>query len=144
MFSGVKKRDDMGMDRIDTVIGEKTLFEGILTAEGTTRIDGILRGKIVSEGTMIIGETGQVIGDIQAQYILIAGMVKGNITIQERAEITGTGKIDGDIQTKALVIAEGAAFKGNCTMNADESFTEDAEPDTAYFAADDGQADDKI
>lgn len=103
-------------DAIGTILGQETLLEGLLTTSETVRIDGLLKGEIRSEGSVIIGETGKVDGNIHALNILVAGLVDGNITIDERMEVTSTGMIVGDIVTKILVIEEGGSFKGNCSM----------------------------
>ena len=81
----------------------------MLTASESTRIDGVLEGKIVSESSVIIGENGIVRGDITAVEILIAGVVYGNLVAKERIEMTSTGRILGDLITKTLVIDEGAS-----------------------------------
>ena len=114
MFGTKRKGDTIGM--INTIIGGNSKIEGLLTAAESTRIDGLLEGKIMSESSVIIGEHGLVRGDIDAVEILVAGTVYGNLRAQERIQLTETGRVLGDIFTKTLVIDEGASFKGNCTM----------------------------
>lgn len=116
MFGNEKKPERMDSKMIDTIIGEKTMIQGTLIAEETLRIDGTVKGEVISKGLVIIGEHGTVEGDISAEEILIAGTLNGNLHIQEKTEITRTGSILGDIATKSLVIDEGAAFKGSCSM----------------------------
>ena len=116
MFGSKKKGDTINTSMINTIIGHNSKIEGVLTASESTRIDGVLEGKIVSESSVIVGETGEVVGDITAVEILIAGIVYGNLVARERIEMTSTGRVLGDLITKTLVIDEGASFKGNCTM----------------------------
>ena len=118
MFGTKRKGDPIGM--INTIIGGNSKIEGLLTAAESTRIDGLLEGKIMSESSVIIGEHGLVRGDIDAVEILVAGTVYGNRRAQERIELTETGRVLGDIFTKTLVIDEGASFKGQCTMDVKE------------------------
>ena len=113
-----RKGDTIGM--INTIIGGNSKIEGLLTAAESTRIDGLLEGKIMSESSVIIGEHGLVRGDIDAVEILVAGTVYGNLRAQERIQLTETGRVLGDIFTKTLVIDEGASFKGQCTMDVKE------------------------
>ena len=117
MFGPKKKNDTINTSMINTIIGNNSKIEGVLTASESTRIDGVLEGKIVSESSVIIGENGIVRGDITAVEILVAGVVYGNLVAKERIEMTSTGHILGDLITKTLVIDEGASFKGNCTMD---------------------------
>ena len=45
---------------VNTVIGAGTEFVGDLNTKDTARIDGVIRGNIQSEGTVIIGTNGRV------------------------------------------------------------------------------------
>lgn len=119
MFSSKKPKTTSG-SMINTIIGDNSKIEGLLLTSDSTRIDGLLQGKILSESSVIIGEHGVIRGDIKAVDILIAGTVYGNIRAESKIEITGTGRVLGDMFTKTLVIDEGASFKGNCTMDVAE------------------------
>ena len=114
MFNSKKKSEATGI--INTIIGENSKIEGVLSASDSTRIDGLLRGEILSESSVIVGEHGVVKGDINAVEILVAGTVYGNLRAVRRIELTETGRVLGDLFTKTLVIDEGASFKGNCSM----------------------------
>lgn len=133
-------------DIIGTILGQETLFEGLLTTDETVRIDGLLKGEIRSEGSVIIGETGRVDGNIHAQDILVAGFVDGNIICDERMEVTSTGMVVGDIVTKVLVIEEGGSFKGNCAMETmmskcgETSDTQEVKVEVSEPAKDDNKA----
>ena len=116
MFSSKKRNDTINTGTINTIIGDNANIEGLLSSTDSTRIDGTLKGKILSESSVIIGEHGTVRGDISAVEILVAGTVYGNLTARERIELTSTGRVLGDLITKTLVIDEGASVKGNCTM----------------------------
>lgn len=111
-----KKVDTVNTSIINTIIGNNSKIEGLLFASDSTRIDGLLQGKILSESSVIVGESGVVRGDINAVEILVAGTVYGNLKAEQRIEITETGCLLGDLVTKTLVIDEGASFRGNCTM----------------------------
>lgn len=116
MFNGAKKPDTFRTDRIDTIIGEDAVFEGILNTADTARIDGTVKGEIKSEGMLIIGESGLVEGNIATRAILVAGTIRGNLQVEDRMEVAGSGRITGDVITKTLVIEEGASFEGKCGM----------------------------
>lgn len=125
MFSSNKKRSDtINTSMINTIIGDNAKIEGVITTMDSTRVDGNLEGKILSESSVIVGESGTVRGDILAVEILVAGTVYGNLTAKEKIELTSTGRVLGDMVTKTLVIDEGASFKGNCTMEVMEKGAE--------------------
>ncbi|MCD6423505.1 MAG: polymer-forming cytoskeletal protein [Elusimicrobia bacterium] len=73
----------------------------------------------------MIGENGKVIGDINAQSVLISGEVSGNIHAYISVELMEDAKVAGDIKTSQISINEGAFFQGNVTM--ERSHLEEAE-----------------
>ncbi len=122
MFNSKKNKVAASSSMISTIIGNNSKIEGLLLTSDSTRVDGLLQGKILSESSVIIGEHGVIKGDIKAVDILVAGTVYGNLKADARIEITGTGRVLGDLFTKTLVIDEGASFRGNCSMDvADEA-----------------------
>ncbi|MFC1591933.1 polymer-forming cytoskeletal protein [Thermodesulfobacteriota bacterium] len=113
-----KKESDL--NRLDTLIGNGTIFEGTLTSKESLCVEGTVRGKIVCEGSVIIGEKGRVDADIFADTVLLGGEVNGNIVSKTKLEITTSGKLRGDIKTGSLIIAEGVLFEGKCQMITEE------------------------
>ena len=103
-------------DQINAFLGADTEFDGKLSFKGTVRIDGRMKGEILADGTLIVGETASLESNIQVSHIIISGEVRGNITASDRIEIRAPAKVFGNIETPALVIAEGVVFEGNCSM----------------------------
>ncbi|RLJ70745.1 cytoskeletal protein CcmA (bactofilin family) [Hydrogenivirga caldilitoris] len=116
MFGG-KKESFKAIEAADvnTLIGEGCTFEGNLNLSTSTRIDGRVKGNIKSEGTLVIGETGRVEGDIQCTEILIYGTVNGNVDAQ-RIELKKGAALSGDVRAEVFVIEEGATYNGHCSM----------------------------
>lgn len=108
-----------------TVIGNGTMIEGVISSKENVSIEGVFKGKILSEGCVIIGETGNVEADIKADTVFMSGEVHGNIVAKTKLEITSHGKLRGDIKTRSLIIAEGVLFEGNCQMVWDEREAQD-------------------
>lgn len=94
-------------------------MKGELHFEDTFRIDGKLTGNIVSKGDLIIGEPGEVDGEIRVRRIFVSGTVSGIMKASGRIEIAPTGKVRADIFTPSLSIEEGAFFEGSCSMETD-------------------------
>ena len=116
MFGG-KKEIPKGAENteVTTLIGEGCEFEGNLNLSASTRIDGKVKGNIRSEGTLIIGESGSVDGDISCSEILVHGKVFGNVEAQ-RLELKRGASLTGDLKVEVLIIEEGAIYNGNCSM----------------------------
>ncbi len=99
-----------------TIIGQGSLITGEIKARGTVRIEGAVQGRIHSEDTIMIQDTGKVKAELVAQQIIISGEVEGNVFAHERLEITTKGKLIGDITAPKVSIAEGVLFEGKCSM----------------------------
>ena len=122
-----RRTDEHGSQRINSILGPGTVFEGNYVTKETTRVEGTELGDINSEGTVILGEKGKIVGNIVARNVIVGGAVEGNITVEGKIEITASGSIKGDIATSSLIIDENAVFQGNCVMNAEIVKTKSAE-----------------
>lgn len=117
MFSNKK----VNPTKIDTLIGKNTKLDGTINTKGTIRLDGILNGDLIAEGNITIGESGQVLGNIQCTNIIICGLVKGNIITTGQLRITNKGKLLGDIEVNNIIVDENATFEGSCKMKTKQS-----------------------
>lgn len=102
---------------ITTLIGMGAECNGDFSAKGSARVDGCINGNVTVTGTLIVGVTGNINGDINVQSAIIGGEVVGNVTASERTELTPTARVIGDINTEIIVIDEKAIFQGGCNMN---------------------------
>ena len=121
----VKKKKN----EINAFLGRDTDFEGKLTFTGAVRLDGRFRGEILTEGTLIVGESASIESDIHASHIIISGEIRGNIIADDRIQIHAPGKVYGNIEAPTVVIDEGVVFEGHCRMQrkGDRDAGEDAD-----------------
>jgi cytoskeletal protein CcmA (bactofilin family) len=94
-------------------------IEGELHFEDTFRVDGKLTGKVVSKGDLVVGEGGEVDGDINVGRLFISGVVRGGVHAARRVELTAGGKLFAEVETPVLVIEEGGCFDGRAKMSAE-------------------------
>ncbi len=99
-----------------TIISSGVKIEGKITTNGNIRVDGELQGDITSQNNVIVGESGIVNGQINADVITIGGKVTGTVRSKEKLVLDAKGNLKGDIFTKTLVIEAGAMFDGKSTM----------------------------
>lgn len=111
-------------DKINGFLGERTNFEGSLSFSGTVRIDGHFKGKISSDGKLIVGESAVIESDISVSNLVVSGEIRGTIISKDRIEIYTTGKVFGDIFAPTIVVNEGAVFEGQCQMQKDSRESE--------------------
>jgi cytoskeletal protein CcmA (bactofilin family) len=102
----------------NAILDQGSEFEGKLTFEGTVRIDGVYKGEIISDATLIVGETGKVQADIKVRALVISGEVNGNIEAIEKVELCAPAVVRGNIKSPNLMIEEGVIFEGTCNMTA--------------------------
>ncbi|MDH4199069.1 MAG: polymer-forming cytoskeletal protein [Spirochaetia bacterium] len=108
---------DYFLEPIDSIIGEKAQFNGDFILQGTLRIDGVLSGKIVSEGKVIIGPRGHVKTNIIARTVIVAGRVDGNIYALESVHLLEDARLYGDIITSNMIMQDGVIFEGRAKIN---------------------------
>tara|TARA_B100001123_G_C15201381_1_gene983498 strand:- start:551 stop:979 length:429 start_codon:yes stop_codon:yes gene_type:complete len=118
-----KKETNVEKDdtQIKAYMGEDAVFNGTLDFDGTVRIDGKFEGKVVTEDTLIIGETGHLMAEISAGTVICMGRVEGTIVASKKVEIHSTSKILGNIKSPAIDIELGGILDGNCNMSGKET-----------------------
>lgn len=94
-------------------------LQGELRFEASFRVDGKLTGLVESQGDLIVGEAGEVDGDIHVGQVFVSGTVRGTIHALRKVQIAPGGKVFAEIDTPALVIEDGATYEGRCSMNRD-------------------------
>ncbi|HET9229357.1 MAG TPA: polymer-forming cytoskeletal protein [Thermoanaerobaculia bacterium] len=102
--------------------------DGELKFDTSFRVDGKFTGRVNTAGDLIVGEGGEVEGDIRVGQIFISGTVKGTIRASKKIQISSKGKVFAEIDTPALVVEDGAFFQGRCTMARDERESKAAGP----------------
>ena len=100
-----------------TFIGPGAIFKGLLGFEGTVCIDGKFEGHVDTIGTLIIGEAGEIIADIEAGIVICKGQVKGNVTATKKVEMHPSSKITGNVKSPSLSIEIGAKVEGSIDMS---------------------------
>ena len=95
------------------MIGEGMSVSGILHfGEGMVRLDGLLEGKAIGRGTLVIGEKGNLRGEMEVGTLVLGGRVEGSVLATSLAHITSSGKLFGKVQAPLLVIDPGGIFEG--------------------------------
>ncbi|MFN6982152.1 MAG: polymer-forming cytoskeletal protein [Brevundimonas sp.] len=93
-----------------STLSSDLVFEGNVSGAGDLQIDGQVKGD-VRVGRLIVGETGAVEGNVQADYIEVRGRVVGGV-VGKQVKLVATAYVDGDITAEQLSIDVGAFFQG--------------------------------
>jgi cytoskeletal protein CcmA (bactofilin family) len=100
------------------LIGGGTSIVGDITSNGDVRIDGTLKGNISISGKLVVGQSGQIEGNITCQNADVSGEILGSVNVSELLALKSTAKILGDIITGKISIEPNATFTGTCNMGA--------------------------
>lgn len=104
------------IERVTSVLGPGTSWNGHLGGTGGVRIEGTFEGEIELQALLVIGEQGRVTCEhVRAATVVVAGLLKGNITAR-KVEIRSSGRVWGDVATEAFATEEGAFLRGKITM----------------------------
>lgn len=105
------------IEKIETVIGPNTTFNGYLKCDGSVRIDGVCEGgRIETVGNIIVSEGAMVAADLVARNISVSGAVSGRIYASGRLEILSSGRVWGDVEVGSFLLDEEGYFRGQMIM----------------------------
>jgi len=93
-----------------------TFIEGSVSTNHDIRVDGSIKGILVSKGKVIIGENGKIEGEIKCENAIIEGVFSGIIRVEQLLVVLATARIDGDVYTEKLQVEPGAIFNVKCIM----------------------------
>ena len=117
MFGGGQRQAKPSRPReYSSHVNEGTEIEGKVTFTGTVLVNGRVRGEIVSNDTLVVGEKGVIHATIRSGVVEVSGEVVGNISATERIELHPSSKVYGDIEAPVVTIDEGALLEGQCRM----------------------------
>lgn len=98
-----------------SVVGRGTRIEGSVTAAGSLRVEGEVRGKISAEGDVSLSPQGRVEANIHATNITLAGKVKGDLTATGDVSLPAESRLDGSIRARNAEV--GGLVKGDIMVN---------------------------
>ncbi len=73
-------------------------------------------GEVVSDGSVKIGQSSVIIGNITATSAVVAGAVKGDIDVQGPVILDASAIVMGNIKSKSVQINNGAVIEGMCSQ----------------------------
>lgn len=112
-----KKNATSDTSTISTLLGRDTRIDGTFAFNETIRVDGRVKGNLVSEkGTVIIGENAVIDADVHVGVAIVRGKVNGRIEARQKIEIYAPAQVEGDISAPTITIDSGVIFNGKCEM----------------------------
>ena len=116
---GFKKKSNK-----ETIISGNCVIENSLNTTGNIKIYGKINGPIKVDGDVFIGETGVVLGKVEAKNLYLAGSVEGDVHCKNTLKLFSSSKLSGDAYVKHFSSEEGCLFAGKCIMEKLEKMKE--------------------
>ena len=102
-----------------TVAGKLNItgnIEGDSKAEEVFADGARIIGEVISNGTIKVGQSSVIKGNLSASSAVLAGAVKGDIDVKGPVILDSTAIIMGNIKSKSIQINNGAAIEGLCSQ----------------------------
>jgi len=103
-------------------ISAGTVIKGEILSPTDIRIDGTFEGRVQSKGSVVLGETASVKGDIICNNIDLWGKVEGNIFVKDTLSLKAGCTMDGNLHARRLSVELGAIFNGSCKTITEAEF----------------------
>ena len=95
-----------------------THVEGKIRTASDFRIEGTLVGSLDCQAKLIIGQSGNVNGDVTCKTAMIEGTFEGNLEVADLLEVRETARVSGEIAYGKLKIDAGAQLTGQLSQGA--------------------------
>ncbi len=112
--------DVMGTIKGNVIVAGKLNITGNI--EGDSKAEEIFAdgariiGEVISNGSIKVGQSSVIKGNMTATSAVIAGAVKGDIDVKGPVVLDSTAIIMGNIKSKSIQINNGAAIEGLCSQ----------------------------
>ena len=104
--------------RSTAVIGKTIKVKGTISGNENLVIEGTVDGAVdLPQNDLTIGESGQVVANLEAKTVKVDGQVTGDISGSEKVVISKSGRVQGNIVAPRVTLEDGAKFKGSIDMD---------------------------
>ena len=117
MFADNKKpKETIDYSKNQNKISEGTKIIGDITSKGGFRIEGIVEGNVKTDGRVVVGQSGKIIGTLVCDNADFEGEFSGKLDIAGTLTLKSTAKIEGEVLIGKLSVEPGASFNATCNM----------------------------
>ncbi len=102
-----------------TVLSAGTEVQGDLHAGEDLRVEGVVRGQVVSDHEVIVAPGAIIEGGLLARRARVEGYVGADVQAHERLTVAATGQVLGDIRARELALAPGGRVRGRVETGID-------------------------
>ena len=95
------------------LISQGISINGGLAGDISGRIEGYVKGDVIINGKVIIGETGVIDGNMKCYDLIVHGIIKGNAVSHNSIIVGVNGRIDGNASSNSIQIDSNSKVSGN-------------------------------
>lgn len=109
-----------------TLVAKGTCIVGEVHFSGSLEIEGQVNGNIQAakddaESCVRILDTGVVIGEVRAPFVIVSGRIEGDIHASKQVELASRAVVKGDIHYALLEIEKGAQVNGGFVQASEQN-----------------------
>jgi cytoskeletal protein CcmA (bactofilin family) len=98
---------------IRSVIPEGVIVSGKMEGNTNILINGKFKGDLLLNGVILVGENGEIEGEVRAKVVAIDGKLDGHVFATQKVEIGASARVKADVHCPVFVMAEQAVFEGS-------------------------------
>lgn len=99
-----------------TQIKEGSVIRGNMESGHSIRVDGFITGDLISKEKIIVGQMGEIGGNLSGADITIDGYINGDVISDGLLQLSATSKVFGKIFARQISIENGAELNGKVTV----------------------------
>ena len=103
-------------------ISEGTSVTGEIKSSNDIRVDGCVKGKLYSEGRIVVGEHAIIDGTLLCNNLDLWGKMEGDVYVKDLLSLKNTSSVTGNLHVRKLQVEMGAELNGTCKMISEEDF----------------------
>ncbi|MCL6217123.1 bactofilin family protein [Zunongwangia pacifica] len=97
-------------------IAAGTKITGDIIAKGAFRIEGFLKGTLMTSGKVVISKNGNIEGTLECENADIEGKFNGKLKVSGILSLKSSAIVDGEVVALKLAVEPGASFNASCQM----------------------------
>lgn len=122
-YKNMQKTSEQGAGINDvTRISKGATINGDLISSSDIRVDGVINGKLLSDGKIVVGEQAGLSGSLFCTNLDFWGKMEGDIYVKDTLCIKSTATVNGNIHVNKLQVEMGAQINGTCKMISEQEY----------------------
>ena len=122
-YKNMQKTSEQGAGINDvTRISKGATVNGDLISSSDIRVDGVINGKVLSDGKIVVGEQAALSGSLFCANLDFWGKMEGDIYVKDTLCIKSTATVNVNIRVHKLQVEMGAQINGTCKMISEQEY----------------------